>query len=79
MIYNKENALGASVYDASTGIKLERCISVDTDKAEVCIYTNPIKPGNSPYQIVRFNAIHPIFDDSKKPVRFDCYGQIGAS
>lgn len=79
MIYNYENARGATVHDMDTGKKIGRVVSVDTEHASVEVTHDPVRVAEDGDTIVtetlRFRSVHAIQGMEPRPVLFHCYGR----
>lgn len=78
MIYDRNNALGATVYDVDTRQKIMQVMQIDTDANELLCAYFPLRVVDERVDAytIRYRAIHPIFGGSPWPVLFHCYGRV---
>ena len=80
MIYDHNNAVGASVYDVDTGEVIRHVMLIDMDKLEVVQASQPLRVnllGNAiETESIRFRSIYPIFGGQWRPQLFHCYGRV---
>lgn len=78
MIYDRSNALFATVYDVDTCEKIGQVISIDTQAGEVLCAYFPIRVVDDRVDTytIRYRTIYPIFGGSPWPGLFHCYGRL---
>lgn len=80
MLYDPDNARGASVYDVEKREKLHRVVTVDTQTGIVTMHHEPLRLNATRDAVetfeARFESIYPIFGGRTNPVLFHCYGRI---
>lgn len=79
MLYNHENARGATVHDVDTGERMERVSEVDTKNGWIKVGFKPHRltpDGQVLTQRIRFRSIYPIWGGQSMPVMFHCYGRL---
>ena len=80
MIYDAKNsARGSTVIDVDTKQTITRVISIDTDKAELTCFPDPIEvtsSGDIATFKMRFHSIYAICGSCVLPQLFHCYGRI---
>lgn len=83
MLYSRDNALGAKVFDIGTCEQIRLVMSVDTDAGIVVAAHDPLRlhPNREEVETyeIRFRSIHAIRGGSDKPVLFHCYDRLQES
>lgn len=80
MLYNSSNVLrSTTVHDLDRRELVRRVMSIDTDRAEVVVCSEPLRAAADGRTIltetVRFASIWPILDDGF-PCAFHCHGRL---
>lgn len=79
MLYDQDNARGASVYDVERREALSKVFAVNTDTGTVSMYSEPLRINAQGEEVETFEAhfetIYPIFGGHATPVLFHCYGR----
>lgn len=80
MLYDPSNVQrGTTVHDLDRRELVRRVLSIDTDKAEVVVISEPLRVADDGDTIftetVRFTAIWPILDQGF-PCAFHCHGRL---
>lgn len=79
MLYNAQNARGATVVDMDSGQTLYRVLEVNTRAGWIKVHQHPLRldaQGRVAGERIRFGSIYAIQGRESMPCLFHCYGRL---